>query len=765
MSIHNSSLVTYIRKQSRKYYIQDRDMKLKINLLTVIGCIILLTSSRAIFAEAAGSSALSLSMKIDHRSYQTGQPIELKIILQNHSSHRFYIDASQWYLSCFNVHLFNQHGQSVPLTRLGQNVFSEPMLISWKFPTNNYPEIKQYTVCLSQLFDLTLPGKYTLSCTSNMRLQYENHSHILHSNILHFTVLQKPKYVNGISAYTHPTTSRRYLFACSDITNLPTKPHLICRFECSSHGEPAWCIQNNSIGGNENYWEYVSPNQKYLYIGSYEKACIYQYRILPYGHLKPLQPITPVQMIPVQFRPMCRGNELIYDQYNSPAIVYHIGKNGQLYLDEEAGAAIHNSFSYFKRLSALTSSTTECNYTNLSSLPLGTLVFSPTHTAFADNGKLITFRVLPHNRISILPQPGLTKALDSNSAVEFMKLDKPAHILILGVEENVAPGKMFPVYVHHLVSLHIEAGGLLKPVSNLKLPASSPGNLEPYQISKLFLTSTGKYLLAVCNYSGVILLYHIASDGKLRLVENWNKMNTNQAPYLWNHDHLYCCVKYQLSDITVSKEGRLVARPLVYPDSDNTYDIDGLATAVEPTPPVWNKFPDGLAVSLRMNPHTYQVGSPIEITVRLKNQSNTTIRLGNRTSGKCALQLQITRGRAVDAGNNIATNEPVSSIDNLLGAGIALQNAATSPLGLITLRPHQHLEFHFYINTLADCTIGGDYYVSVCLNDATDHPMISRIEQFKVLSTIPIKVTTYLHNSGVVSPQPERISRLTSPKH
>lgn len=740
-------------------------MKPKLLLLAVIGCILMMTAPSAVLAGDTSARALRLWIKIDHKSYQAGQPVELNIFLQNRSSHRFYIDAGQFYLTCFHVHLFNQHGQSVPLTRLGQRVFSEPMLISRIFPTNGYPEIKQYTVCLSQLFDITLPCKYTLSCTSNMRLMIEKHSHILHSNILHFTVLQKQKYVSGITTYKDPSGSRRYIYACSDITNLPTKPHLICRFECSSHGEPAWCIQNNSIGGNENYWEYVSPNQKFLYIGSYEKACIYQYRIMPYGYLQPLQPLTPVQMIPVQFKPMFCGNELIYDQFNSPAIVYHISKNGQLYLDEEAGAAIHNSFSYFKRLSALTASTTECNYTNLSSLPLGTLVFSPTHTAFADNGKLITFRVLPHNRITILPQPGLTKALDSNSAVEFMKLDKPAHLMILGVEENVAPGKMFPVYVHHLVSLRIEAGGLLKPVSNLELPAPIPGNQEPYLITKQFLTSSGKYLLAVCNYSRAILLYRIASDGKLILVENWTKMDNNQSPYLWSLNHLYCYVKDQLSDITVSKEGRLVVRPLIYPFSDNTYDIAALATAVVPAPPVWNEFPDGLAVSLRMNPHTYEVGSPIEITVRLMNQSNTTVRLGNRASGKCAIQLQITRGRAVDAGNNIATNEPVSSIDNLLGAGVALQNASTSPLRLITLRPHQHLEFHFYINTLADCTIGGNYYVSVCMNDATDHPMISRVEKFKVLSTTPIKVTSYLHSSGVVSPQPERIPSLNSPKH
>jgi hypothetical protein len=66
-----------------------------------------------------------------------------------------------------------------------------------------------------------------------------------------------------------------------------------------------------------------------------------------------------------------------------------------------------------------------------------------------------------------------------------------------------------------------------------------------------------------------------------------------------------------------------------------------------------------------------------------------TIKLGTIELWQVVYQLQVTRGQAILPGSSIASNEPQTCMHNLVGAGKAFRSYETSPMSLITLRPHQ----------------------------------------------------------------------------
>ena len=653
-------------------------------------------SPPAFVQSVVSSGPLTLTATIDSRVSE-GQPADLMLKVRNNGPKTLIVGGSAFERSAFHLAVIDEKGHEASPTNEGHFVLTPPTAVT----ANSTVEIGsgqtlQYRFNLARLYDLSRPGVYTVSAgrifgpwlfrfsAPKPGMQLSGDTVSLTAGPLKFQMVEGSAGFSGPVVYAPPPSHQTFLYMAS------TSNTGIVRYRVGADGGVSETLNPKSLAtpaappssvpGSGPTSLAATPNARFLYAGSPSRDVPLQYTVSQYrigndGFLLPLSPpaltvLLPAPQIPGPLLMDPKGRFL----YNLGGALYAIGADGNLTLVTTAS-----------RKSPLTEGSAIQAYWGTID-PTGTFLF----VYGAPGGG---YRIGPDGTLTSLPLPAPMPPWPYPGNANALAFSPAGKFAVTGISQEGSNA-----YFDLLAPMHVGTDGSLRPIPGAaqtpKMPPLLWSGYRPFQCSNLAVDPSGRFLVVL--NPAFLDCYRIEANGQLTFLN----MAQPQSPlslyslffvsgsslvYVSN-SNTSTLLSYRLDD----KQG-LVAADTLLPIS--TPFEARVASASAPTPPVWGKTVEGLAISVHLPADTLLTTQPVVLTATLKNTTNRSLRLGTLGTDMTAFRLSIQ--------------------GSLLAAGRDLLKTPRKGNAPLILPPGGKRQYRFVLSRLTDLTANGDYTVQV----------------------------------------------------
>lgn len=668
-------------------------LRIEIALLTLLALWPL-----TVFA-ALATLPVTLDASMEQPTHREGQPVMLALTLHNNTAKNLFT-ASAFEESAFQIAVIDEAGRPVPHTAVGERVLTPPTVVRSNSIRDFSPgQTLSYRFNLARLFDLSRAGVYTVIVSRRFRpwvlprpaADAPPQEIVLSAGPLTVQMEEDAAAKSGLTSYAPPPSRQPFLYMTGPGGNG------VGRYRVGENGSVSFAFPPTYAAPlppakDGSHSIIATPDGRFLYVGNGGDSTVSQFRVGENGVLFPLFPATvPAQKFPglVLMDPHGR---FLYALSNWGNTLYAIGQDGRLTL-----TALMPSEAWAKeRIHTV--------------VPSDFGLINPTgNVLYACNGRVCGYQIAPNGTVTSLPPLGDSMTgMDDKGRVNAIASSSDGKFVFAG-----ASTKNGVAFFDQIVTMRVAPDGGLSALPGVTIPTGPPSewpNQSKPDCAGLAVDPSGHFLVVI--NPQYLACYWIGPDGSLApLASKPTGAGYNAVLFGPDSHILYAVDRYADKFTAFRLDDRLGLIPAGVSLPSGLLIADCIGTASAPTPLKWGEAVGGIMVSASLPADVLPADALVVLTVRLKNTTKHSIRLGAADKEMTMFRLSVTGPPRQYRGMSRSGSEPVTSAIPLLAAGHDLLDAPGSSTAPVVLSPGGQRQYRFVLTRLADLTVAGNYTV------------------------------------------------------
>lgn len=633
------------------------------------------------------STSFTYTADID-RSVSEGQPAILRVALRNNTTKALFIGGSAFEEAANILSVTDARGKSVPRTAYGQRVLTPPTFCANSTVILPPGETRHYNLNVARLFDLSMPGHYTVKVERALCVTSTPWSSVKQPIYHYMTPLMQFEMLRG-DVESGPEAAKafpkrvRFLYTANQYDVRDNAHGCITRTRIGEDGRLSQVLLSAAICGGMTSGLTISPDSRYLYAANSNDGTVSQYRIGLDGDLIPLSPSTVPSTKYPEFLLMDPKGRFLYVMSGWGSSLYNIGPDGRL-----TQTLITPSEEWQKDREHLVAPA-ENGTINAA----GNQLYAGQDGVYrlASDGRVTGLLETPLRSDDLPYGCGRASALTPDGRFAFILTTKPYN----SANSNTQPDDL-------IVPMRIGADGRPAALPGAQTPKGLDGKASGS--NALAVDPTGRFLLVLNNQYNFIVRYQIEDNGYLTSLGVTPEDGQPNAIQFDGRNHLVYVLNRSdnsISTYRLTNTGDLI--PVGRDTPAGSWGGVSMAIGEATERVMWGEAVDGLAMTVRMENNVLSNDAPVAVTVLMKNTTQHPIALGTTGADMSSFRLTITCLDRNATGKSVA----------LLAAGREVLSKPRKSAEQLSLPAGGERQYRLVLSQLADLSAGSLYAVQV----------------------------------------------------